>query len=267
MALCLYGLFRKFWTSSQFRFNLRGQPGACVMHDERSNVPTAIHPASHDVAQRTVMLFGIVGSCVCTVLGYPCAAPESWVSLTFRGLCFGYFICTLLPYLWGPGTLSRYLLRICYVCNSLGAFLCSYSWCGGNIELVAVILWTVVFQAFCLLVLVQTHVIHHVFFTVAGSVFFAGFIGIETSTTHRNTKWWAFSIVILGTVWVLGIFRTRHWSIVFLQRCWDFSFETRDKNTLPQTHTHTHTHAHTHRSDLNTFQHPGLLKLKHDILS
>ena len=224
-------------------------------------MPTAIHPASHDVAQRTVMLFGIVGSCVCTVLGYPCAAPGSWVSLTFRGLCFGYFICTLLPYLWGPGTLSRYLLRICYVCNSLGAFLCSYSWCGGNIELVAVILWTVVFQAFCLLVLVQTHVIHHVFFTVVGSVFFAGFIGIETSTTHRNTKWWAFSMVILGTVWVLGIFRTRHWSIVFLQRCWDFSFETRDKNTLPQTHTHTH------RSDLNTFQHPGLLKLKHYILS
>ena len=83
-----------------------------------------------------------------TVLGNPCAAPGSWVSLTFRGLCFGYFICTLLPYLWGPGTLSRYFLCMCFVCNSLGAFLCSYSWCGGNIELLAVILWTLFFKHF-----------------------------------------------------------------------------------------------------------------------
>ena len=128
------------------------------MHDEGSHVPTAIHPASYDLAQRTVMLCGIVGSFVCAVLGYPCAAPGSWVSLTFRGLCFGYCICTLLPYLWGPGTLSRYLLRMCFVCTSFGAFLCSYSWCGRNIELLVVILWTLVFEAFCLLVLVQTHV-------------------------------------------------------------------------------------------------------------
>ena len=224
MALFFYGLFWKF------RFNPRGQSDpswgihwASVMHDEGSHVPTAIHPASYDLAQRTVMIFGIVGSCVCTVLGYPCAAPVSWVSLTFRGLCFGYFICTLLPYLWGPGTLSRYFLRMCFVCNSLGAFLCSYSWCGGNIELLAVILWTLVFQAFCLLVLVQTHVIHHVFFTAVGSavVSLMSTESIETSPAHRNTKWWAFSIVILGTVWVVGIFRTRHWSIVFLQRRWD----------------------------------------------
>lgn len=83
-------------------------------------------------------------------------------------------------------------------------------------ELLAVILWTVVFQAFCLLVLVQTNVVHHAFFTVVGSAV-ASLMGIETST-HIDTKWWAFSIVILGTVWVVGIFRTRHWSIVFLQR-------------------------------------------------
>ena len=197
------------------------------MHDEGSHVPTAIHPASYDLAQRTVMLCGIVGSFVCAVLGYPCAAPGSWVSLTFRGLCFGYCICTLLPYLWGPGTLSRYLLRMCFVCTSFGAFLCSYSWCGGNIELLVVILWTLVFQAFCLLVLVQTHVIHHVFFTAVGSavVSLMSIESIETSPAHRNTKWWLFGMVILGTAWVVGIFRpilhTRHWSIVFLQRRWD----------------------------------------------
>ena len=197
------------------------------MHDEGSHVPTAIHPASYDLAQRTVMLCGIVGSFVCAVLGYPCAAPGSWVSLTFRGLCFGYCICTLLPYLWGPGTLSRYLLRMCFVCTSFGAFLCSYSWCGGNIELLVVILWTLVFEAFCLLVLVQTHVIHHVFFTAVGSavVSLMSIESIETSPAHRNTKWWLFGMVILGTAWVVGIFRpilhTRHWSIVFLQRRWD----------------------------------------------
>ena len=197
------------------------------MHDEGSHVPTAIHPASYDLAQRTVMLFGIVGSCVCAVLGNPCAAPGSWVSLTFRCLCFGYFICTLLPSLWGPGTLSRYLLRMCFVCTSLWDFLCSYSWCGGNIELLVVILWTSVFQAFSVLVLVQTHVIHHVFFTVVGSAVarLIGIESIETSPAHRNTKWWLFGMVTLGAAWVVGIFqpifRTGHWSIVFLQRCWD----------------------------------------------
>eukprot|EP00434_Breviolum_minutum_P039700 symbB.v1.2.035262.t1/scaffold4704.1/size36139/4 len=113
---------------------------------------------------------------------------------------------------------------MCFVCTSFGAFLCSYSWCGRNIELLVVILWTLVFEAFCLLVLVQTHVIHHVFFTAVGSavVSLMSTESIETSPAHRNTKWWLFGMVILGTAWVVGIFRpilhTQHWSIVFLQR-------------------------------------------------
>eukprot|EP00434_Breviolum_minutum_P039701 symbB.v1.2.035263.t1/scaffold4704.1/size36139/5 len=113
---------------------------------------------------------------------------------------------------------------MCFVCTSLWDFLCSYSWCGGNIELLVVILWTSVFQAFSVLVLVQTHVIHHVFFTAVGSavVSLMSTESIETSPAHRNTKWWLFGMVILGTAWVVGIFRpilhTQHWSIVFLQR-------------------------------------------------
>lgn len=90
--------------------------------------------------------------------------------------------------------------------------------------MLVVILWTSVFQAFSVLVLVQTHVIHHVFFTAVGSavVSLMSTESIETSPAHRNTKWWLFGMVILGTAWVVGIFRpilhTQHWSIVFLQR-------------------------------------------------
>ena len=161
------------------------------------------------------MYLGLFASSSCCILGYPCS-NEASVIFAFRATCVGYFTCNLAGLLLRKCELSRCILRIGLVVNSLSSWLVSRHWCLGFGEWCILMLCEHAFMLFGGMVLVESLVHLHLLFTLTGSwVCYlmrrdSPVMGVEADRV------WAAATITVVLVLVSGVLYSGHRSIAFL---------------------------------------------------
>ncbi|CAE7222606.1 Frk [Symbiodinium natans] len=196
----------------------------------------------HDPSQKIVMYLGLFASSSCCILGYPCS-NEASVILAFRATCVGYFICNLAGLLLQKCELSRRILRIGLVINSLSSWLVSGHWCLGFGEWCIFMLCEHAFMMFGGMVLVENLVHLHLLFTLTGS-FVCYLLRRESSVLGVEAdRVWDAAAVTVVMVLVGGILYSGQRSISFLRQKLDLisSIVTMSEQELPNSVSFTRT--------------------------
>ena len=179
---------------------------------------SAMRPETkHDPSQKMVMYLGLFASSSCCILGYPCSNAAS-VTFAFRATCVGYFTCNLAGFLLQKCELSRCILRIGLVINSLSSWLVSAHWCLGFGEWCILMLCEHAFMMFGGMVLVESLVHLHLLFTFTGS-WVCYLMRRESSVMGVEAdRVWAAATITVVIVLVSGILYSGHRSIAFLRQ-------------------------------------------------
>lgn len=165
-------------------------------------------------ATQLVVLFGVLVSTLCGIMGFPCA--PGLPTLLFRLTCVGYFSGCVAGLYVVPDRWQKLTFRAALISNSLASWVVSKWWCLDFGEWAILMLLEHAFMVVGVIVLPGDGMLIHLFFTFQGSItLFAtrdsdGLMEVPMES-RRFAKHWIATIIFTVGMLVVGMAMSGYW--------------------------------------------------------